>query len=36
MAVFIERETIATSREINNLVYKLYGVVEEERKIVEK
>ncbi len=31
----IDREIAATDAEIDNLVYELYGITEEERKIIE-
>jgi len=32
----IERQIEATDREIDELVYELYGITEEERRIVEE
>ena len=32
----IQRQIEATDREIDNLVYELYGLTEEERRIVEE
>ena len=32
----LEREVTSTDREIDELVYELYGVTGEERKIIEK
>ncbi len=34
--VVLERQIAATDREIDELVYELYGLTEEERKIVEE
>jgi hypothetical protein len=31
----LEREIASTDLEIDNLVYELYGITEEERKIIE-
>jgi hypothetical protein len=31
----LEREIAATDAEIDNLVYELYGITDEERKIIE-
>ena len=31
----VKRQIVATDKEIDELVYKLYGLTEEERKIVE-
>jgi hypothetical protein len=31
----LEREIAATDAEIDNLVYELYGITDEERRIVE-
>jgi hypothetical protein len=31
----VDREIAATDAEIDELVYKLYGITEEERKVVE-
>ena len=32
----IQRQIEKTDREIDNLVYRLYGITDEERKIIEK
>jgi hypothetical protein len=32
----LEREIAATDAEIDNLVYELYSITEEERKIIER
>ena len=34
-ATELDREIAATDREIDNLVYELYGITDEERKIIE-
>ena len=34
-ATDLEREIAATDAEIDNLVYELYGITEEEQKIIE-